>query len=64
MEPDVPWVADGQRLNPDRDELNKQLKRMYTIQGHGSTLTPVWYITGSYQERLNKAIELVNGLFK
>lgn len=57
MEPDVTWVADGQRLNPDRDNLNKQLKQMYDKYDYN-----IHYISGTYQERLNKAIELVNEL--
>lgn len=56
MEPDVPWIDDGQRLNQDRDELNKRLKSMYT------NVPNIHYINGSYEERLNKCYNLVKEL--
>ncbi len=56
MEPDVPWIADGQRLNPQRDDLNLQLKSMYNRAPN------LHYISGTYSERLNKSYNLVKEL--
>ena len=60
--PDVRWVADGQRLNGDEDRrriLNDRLLQMYRDYGFGDKIT---IISGDYNARLHKAIQLVDDL--
>ena len=60
--PDVCWVADGQRLNGDEDRrriLNDRLLQMYRDYGFGDKIT---IISGDYNARLHKAIQLVDDL--
>jgi len=62
LEPDVKWVNDGTRQHGcenTRNNNNKELKKMLETVG-------IKYeaITGSYAERLEKSIKLVDDLFK
>lgn len=60
--PDVRWVADGQRLNGDEERrriLNDRLLQMYRDYGFGDKIT---IISGDYNARLHKAIQLVDEL--
>lgn len=60
--PDVRWVADGQRLNGDEERrriLNDRLLQMYRDYGFGDKIT---IISGDYNARLHKAIQLVDDL--
>ena len=60
--PDVRWVADGQRLNGDEDRrriLNDRLLQMYRDHGFADKIT---IISGDYNARLHKAIQLVDDL--
>lgn len=60
LEPDVKWVDDGTRSfgQPDvREKNNAILKGL--LHEHGILYKA---ISGNYQERLNKAIRLVDGL--
>ncbi len=62
LQPDVKWVADGQRLNGDQERrmaLNERLLNMYRYHGFGDKLVVVG---GDYNQRLGKAIELVDSL--
>ncbi|MCQ2437533.1 MAG: multifunctional transcriptional regulator/nicotinamide-nucleotide adenylyltransferase/ribosylnicotinamide kinase NadR [Clostridia bacterium] len=64
LTPDVTWVSDGMRLNGDqsrREMLNERLIGMYKEFGFGDKLV---FVSGNYNERLRKAIELVDGLLK
>ena len=63
MEPDVPWIDDGQRMISDKIErkrLSEYLKRRYLCEYN----IEMHIINGSYQERLNKAVDIVNGALK
>ena len=53
---DVDWVEDGLRINKDRDKTNKLIKEMLDERDYNN----VHYITGSYEDRLNKAIYILN----
>lgn len=60
--PDVKWVADGQRLNGEQERrmaLSERLLNMYRYHGFGDKMVVVG---GNYNQRLSKAIELVDGL--
>ncbi len=60
--PDVKWVSDGQRLHGEQEKrmaLSKHLHEMYISHGFGGKLVVVG---GTYNQRLTKAIELVDGL--
>lgn len=60
--PDVKWIDDGLRWNSDdrvRRELHKKLKLMYKKRGFAYKIKDV---NGSYNERLNTAIRLVENL--
>ena len=64
LKPDVRWVADGQRLNGDqerREALDCRLIDMYREFGFGDKLA---IVSGDYNERLHRAIELVDGIMK
>ncbi|WP_010280935.1 multifunctional transcriptional regulator/nicotinamide-nucleotide adenylyltransferase/ribosylnicotinamide kinase NadR [Bacillus timonensis] len=59
LEPDVKWVDDGLRVHGEqqvREENNQRLKELLNEYG-------IQYISinGTYQERLQKAIELIEG---
>lgn len=57
LEPDVKWVDDGLRVHGEqqvREENNQRLKQLLNEYG-----IPYLSISGSYQERLEKAIELI-----
>lgn len=60
LSPDVKWVSDGKRLNSDqerREKLHLKLLKMY--EDHGFK---VEVIQGNYEERLQKAISLIDEL--
>lgn len=60
LTPDVPWVADGQRLNGDqarRETLNHRLLDMYHEFGFADKIV---IIHGDYNSRLTAAIEHVD----
>ena len=62
LTPDVKWVADGQRLNGEEEKrrmLNDRLYAMYQAHGFGDKLVVV---SGNYEERLARAIALVDQL--
>nr|WP_204413391.1 multifunctional transcriptional regulator/nicotinamide-nucleotide adenylyltransferase/ribosylnicotinamide kinase NadR [Bacillus tianshenii] len=62
LEPDVPWVDDGLRVHGEqyvRDENNKLLKEMFKQNNIELTV-----ISGTYEEKLNQAIDLVDQLFR
>ena len=62
LQPDVKWVADGQRLNGEQERrmgLSERLLNMYRYHGFGDKLVVVG---GDYNQRLGKAIELVDSL--
>ena len=62
MTPDVKWVDDGMRLNGDqgrREMLNNRLVDMYREFGFGAKLV---FVGGDYNQRLSRAIELVDGM--
>ncbi len=57
LEPDVEWVDDGLRVHGEqqiREENNQRLKELLNEYG-----IPFVSISGNYQERLEKAIELI-----
>ena len=58
LSPDVKWVADGKRLNSDRlrrERLHNKLLAMYEEHGF-----KVEIIEGNYEQRLQKAISLID----
>ncbi|MBE0601366.1 MAG: hypothetical protein IH607_06225 [Firmicutes bacterium] len=60
--PDVRWVADGQRLNGDQERrkmLSDRLLGMYREFCFGEKMV---ILSGSYEERLTRAIKLVDAL--
>ncbi|MGB4984699.1 MAG: multifunctional transcriptional regulator/nicotinamide-nucleotide adenylyltransferase/ribosylnicotinamide kinase NadR [Erysipelotrichaceae bacterium] len=62
LSPDTKWVDDGQRLNGDqnkREMLHEHLKKMYIDRGFS-----IVEICGNYNERLNKAISIVDELLE
>lgn len=62
LEPDVPWVEDGYRVLGEetvREKNNALLKEMFA-QRH----IPIEIISGTYEERMEQAIQLVRALFK
>ena len=62
LQPDVRWVADGQRLNGSQDRrerLNDRLLDMYREFGFGDKLR---LISGDYNARLHEAIRIVDSL--
>ena len=64
LQPDVQWVADGQRLNGEQQKrmaLSERLLNMYQYHGFGDKLVVVG---GDYTQRLSRAIELVDGLMQ
>lgn len=64
LTPDVKWVADGQRLNGEEEKrrvLSKRLYDMYVSYGFGGKIVVV---SGSYEQRLAQAIDLVDTLLE
>ena len=64
LTPDVRWVPDGQRLNGEEEKrrmLSRRLYDMYLSYGFGPKMVMV---SGSYEQRLAKAIELVDMLLE
>lgn len=62
MEPDVAFVQDGDRstvIAADRKKYSDQIKKL--LEEHGRNFVCV---CGDYQERYEKAVEAVNGLFQ
>ena len=62
LEPDIRWVTDGTRFAGEaevRKANNERLKAMYTERG-----IPFVAVNGNYDERFNKARELVDALFR
>ena len=64
LQPDVKWVADGQRLNGEQEKrmaLSERLLNMYKYHGFGNKMVVVG---GDYNQRLSEAIELVDALLQ
>jgi HTH-type transcriptional repressor of NAD biosynthesis genes len=64
LQPDVRWVADGQRLNGDqerREMLDRRLQDMYREFGFGEKMV---LVGGDYRARLSSAIGLVDNLLQ
>lgn len=62
FKPDVKWVDDGLRWNSEdstRLKLHEELKNMYIEKGFGDKMIE---ISGKYDERLVKAIEVIDNL--
>ncbi|MFC4801864.1 multifunctional transcriptional regulator/nicotinamide-nucleotide adenylyltransferase/ribosylnicotinamide kinase NadR [Neobacillus sp. GCM10023253] len=62
LEPDVKWVDDGLRVHGEqqvREENNQRLKEL--LKENGIEFVS---ISGTYQERLKKAIEVIGGMFE
>lgn len=63
LDSDVVWVEDGLRINSDRNKTNKLFNKMldeYKIKEHnGYNL-----ITGTYEERFDKSVSIINKLIK
>lgn len=60
---EVKWVDDGLRINQDRGKTSKLFEEMlekYKVRDSGD----YHYITGDYNQRLEKAFAIVNNLFK
>lgn len=60
--PDVKWIDDGQRFLSEqklRWELHNKLKTMYVDRGFKNKIIE---INGSYNDRLNKAIKIVDDI--
>ena len=62
LEPDVAFVQDGDRsevIAADREKYSNRIKQIYTEHGfHFET------ISGNYQQRFEKAVELIDNLLK
>jgi len=64
LTPDVEWVDDGMRLNGDqsrREMLHHRLLDMYREFGFGDKIV---IISGDYNQRLTKAVDLVDSMLK
>ncbi len=64
LTPDVKWVDDGQRLNGSqerREMLNDRLLNMYKEFGFGEKIIMVG---GDYNQRLTRAIEIVDNMLQ
>ncbi|WP_066316385.1 multifunctional transcriptional regulator/nicotinamide-nucleotide adenylyltransferase/ribosylnicotinamide kinase NadR [Bacillus sp. FJAT-29814] len=62
LEPDVEWVDDGLRVHGEqkiREENNQRLKELLKASG-----IEFVSISGTYQERLEKSIKTVRGMFE
>lgn len=58
MEADVPWVDDGLRINSDRTKTTELFEKMILQYGI-SEYNSYYRIKGTYQERLTKAMQIV-----
>jgi HTH-type transcriptional repressor of NAD biosynthesis genes len=58
---DVPWVADGLRINSDRSKT-RPLLDAYLYEVKSDYKDRVRYISGNYQERFNLAVALIEDL--
>jgi HTH-type transcriptional regulator, transcriptional repressor of NAD biosynthesis genes len=61
---DVRWVNDGQRLNGDQERrkmLSERLLGMYHTHGFGDKIV---ILSGTYEQRITKAIQLVDTLMQ
>ncbi len=58
---DVPWVADGLRINSDRDRTRPILEA-YLTEVKPDYRDKVRYVSGNYQERFNLAVTLIEDL--
>lgn len=58
---DVPWVADGLRINSDRSKT-RPLLDAYLTEVKPDYMERIRYISGTYQERFNLAVTLIEDL--
>lgn len=62
LDSDVEWVADGLRINKDRSKTDGLLKKMLEMS-RSDNLGKLVYISGTYSERLEKAIKIIDEEF-
>lgn len=62
LDSDVPWVDDGLRINSDRSVTNEVFNNYLNYVAPSKYLNYT-KISGTYEERLTKAIESIKGLF-
>lgn len=62
LDSDVEWVADGLRINKDRSKTDGLLKKMLEMS-RSDNLGKLVYISGTYSERLEKAIKVIDEEF-
>ena len=58
LDNDVPWVADGLRQNKDAERPRLLLHQMVSDK-YNSNLGRVYYVTGTYEERLTASLNIV-----
>lgn len=63
LDSDVEWVADGLRVNKDRDKTDELFRSMLTLQTRPETFGKLVRISGTYSERLEKAIKIIDEEF-
>ena len=63
LENDVRWVDDGLRKNGSDEERNKGRKILAELLEKHNIADKVKIISGNYEERLNKALEIIKGEF-
>lgn len=59
---DVEWVADGLRINKERSKTDDLLAKMLSMS-RSENLGKLMYISGTYSERLEKAIKIIDEEF-
>lgn len=62
LDSDVEWVADGLRINKDRSKTDGLLKKMLEMS-RSDNLGKLVRISGTYSERLEKAIKIIDEEF-
>lgn len=62
LDSDVEWVADGLRINKDRSKTDGLLKKMLEMS-RSDNLGKLMHISGTYSERLEKAIKIIDEEF-
>lgn len=63
LDSDVEWVADGLRVNKDRGKTDELFRSMLTLQTRPETFGQLVRISGTYSERLEKAIKIIDEEF-
>lgn len=60
LDSDVEWVADGLRVNKDRSKTDDLFRSMLTLHTRTENFGKLVRISGTYSERLEKAIKVID----